>query len=58
MEDPAWLERLALDERVQLLELTAEVDQQCSVDIYILYVAVGRWDGGLGGELPVIGDLR
>ena len=32
------------------------MDQECSVDI--LCVAVWRWDGGLGGELAVIGDLR
>jgi hypothetical protein len=34
----------------------AEVDRECSVDI--LCVVVWRWDGGLGGELAVIGDLR
>jgi hypothetical protein len=34
----------------------AEVDGECSVDI--LCVAVWRWDGELGGELAVIGDLK
>ena len=58
VEDPAWLEGPALKEAVRPLEPAAEVDRECSVDILILFLAVWRWDGGLGGELAVIGDLR
>jgi len=54
----AWLECLALEEVLQPLEPAAEVDRECSVDILVLFVAAWRWDGGLGGELAVIGDLR
>ena len=55
MEDPAWLEGPALEEAVRPLGLAAEVDQECSV--VIMCVVVCRWDGGLGCELAVIGDL-
>jgi len=58
VEDPAWLEGPALVEMVRPLEPAAEVDRECSVDILVLFVAVWRSDGGLGGELAVIGDLR
>jgi len=43
---------------VRPVEPVAEVDRECSVDILLLFVAVWRWDGGLGAELEVIGDLR
>jgi len=56
VEDRAGLEGPALVEAVRPLGLVAEVDRECSVDI--LCVAVWRWDGGFGGELAVIGDLR
>ena len=56
MEDPDWLEGPALEEVVRTLGPAAEVERECSVDI--LRVVVWRWDGGLGGELAVIGDLR
>ena len=58
VEDPAWLEGPALVEAVQSLELGAELDPECPVDILVLFVAVWRRDGRLGGELAVIGDLR
>jgi len=58
VEDPAWLEGPALEEAVLPLEPAVEVDQECSVDIFVLFVAVWRWGGGLGGGLAVIGDLR
>ena len=58
MEDLACLEGPALEEVVRPLEPAAEVDRQCSVDILVLFVAAWRWDGGLGGEFAVIGDLR
>ena len=57
-EDTVWLKGPALEEAVRQLGPSAEVDQESSVDILILFVAVWRWDGGLGGELSVIGDLR
>jgi len=57
VEDPAWHEDPAQEEAVLPLEPTAEVDRECSVDIWVLFVAVWRWDGGLGGELAVIGNL-
>ena len=47
-----------LEELVRPLEMAAEVDRLCWVDIMVLFVAVWRWDGGPGGELAVIGDLR
>jgi len=58
VEDLACLEGPALEEVVRPLEPAAEVDRQCSVDILVLFVAAWRWDGGLGGEFAVIGDLR
>ena len=58
MEVLAWLEDPALEGAVQPLGPAAEVDRECSVEILVLFVAVWRWDGGLGGELTVIGDLR
>jgi len=58
VEDPAWIESPAVEEVVRPLERVAEVDRECSVDILVLFVVVCRWDGGLGGELAVIGDLR
>ena len=58
MEDPAWLEGPALEGAVRPLEPAAEVDRECSVDILVLFVAVWRQGGGLGGDLAVIGDLR
>jgi len=39
-------------------KLVAELDQEFSVDILVLLVAVRRWDGVLGGELAVICDVR
>jgi len=56
VEDPALLEAAALEEVVRPLGPAAAVDWECSVDI--LCVVVCRWDGGLGGKLAVIGDLR
>lgn len=44
--DPAWLEGPALEDAVQPLQLVAEVDWEGSVDIFVLFVAVSRWDGG------------
>jgi hypothetical protein len=58
VEDPAWLEGPALEERVRPLGLAAELDRGCTVDMLVLFVAVWRWHGGLGGELAVIGGLR
>ena len=58
MEDLTLLEHPALEEAVQPLEPAAEVDRECSVDILELFVVVWRWDGRLGRELAVIGDLR
>jgi len=57
-EDPECLEGPALEEAVWPLEQAVELDRECSVDILILFVVVWRWDGGFGGELAVIGDLR
>ena len=57
VDDPAWLEGPAITGVVRPLEPAAEVDRQCSVDNLVLFVAVWRWDGGLYGELAVIGDL-
>jgi len=56
--DPAWLQDSALDNDVRPLEPQVEVDRSYSVNILVLFVAVWRWDGGIGGELAVIGDLR
>jgi len=58
VEDPALLEGLALEEEAWPLEPAVEVDRECSVNILVLFVVVWTWDGGLGGELEVIGDLR
>ena len=58
VEDPGCLEGPAPEEAVQQLEPVAEVDLECSIDILVLFVAVWRWDFGLGGESAVIGDLR
>jgi len=48
----------ALHQPARPLELKAEVDWQCLVDIKVLFMAGWRWDGGLGGELALIGDQR
>jgi len=49
MMEPAW----------PLEQPAAEADWVCSANIFIRTVAaVWRWDGALGGELAVIGDLR
>jgi len=58
VQDPAWLQGPAMREAVRPLDPAAEVDQECSVHIIVLFVAVWRWGGGLGGELAVIGNLR
>jgi len=58
VEDPAWLEGPALETAVWLLEQAAEVDQDCSVGILVLFVAVWKCNGESGGELAVSGDLR
>jgi len=48
-DDPAWLQGSALEETVLQLEPEAEVVQESAVHIFLLLVAVWRWDGGLGG---------
>jgi len=49
----------APEEQIQRLEQATDVDQVCSVVVLFgTVVVVGRWDGGFGGELPVIDDLR
>jgi len=58
VKDSAWLEGPALEVAVRSLGPAADMEQECSVDILVLFVAVWRWDSGLGGELAVIGDLR
>jgi len=58
VEDPVWIEGAALQEALQLLQPAAQVDCGRSADILVLFVAVWRWDGGLGGELAVIGNVR
>jgi len=58
VEEQAWLGGSVLEEAVWPLEPAVEVDRECSVAILILFVAVWRWDGGLDGELAVIGNLR
>jgi len=57
LEDAACLEGPAQEEEVWPLDPAVEGDRECSVDIFVLFVAVWRCDGGLGGELAVIGDL-
>ena len=42
VEDPAWLEGPALEEAVQPLEPGAKVNCECSVDIVVLFVVVGK----------------
>jgi hypothetical protein len=58
VEDPAWLESPALESVVWPQKPAAEIDRGCSFYILVLFVAVWRWDGGLSGEMAVIGDLR
>ena len=58
VEDPAWLAGAALEQAVEPLEPVAVDDRKCKVDLLVLFEAVWRWDGGLGGEWAVIGDLR
>jgi hypothetical protein len=57
MEDPAWLGHAASEEALWPIQTAAEVDQECAVDILLLFVAVGRWEAGIGGELTVICDV-
>jgi len=40
VEDRAWVDGPALEEAVSPLELAAEVDRQCSIDVLVLFVAV------------------
>jgi len=58
VEDPAWLNGPAQDEALRQMEPAAEVHRDCSGDISVLFEAVRRWGGGIGGDLAVIGDLR
>jgi len=58
VEDPAWLVGLAQEQAIQPIEPVAEVYWECSVDIFVSFNAVWRWDGESGGELAVIGDLE
>jgi hypothetical protein len=48
-DDPALLGSPAQEDIVPPLEPAAEVDQECSDDIFALFGAVWSWDGGLGG---------
>ena len=58
-EDLAWHEGPWLEEPVWPQKPAVEVHPVCSVDTLIsTVVAVWRWNGGLGGELAVISDLR
>jgi len=56
--DPALLAGPALAGAVQPQGLATEVDHKCLFDILVLGIALWRCDGGLGGELAVIGSLR
>jgi hypothetical protein len=58
VEDPAWHVAAALEEAEWPLEPVVDVDRKYSVDILVLFVAIWRWDGELGGELAIIGNLR
>jgi len=57
VEVPACLKGPALEEAAWRLELVAEVDHECSVDMLVLSIAVWRRDGEFGSELTVIGVL-
>ena len=58
LEDLAWRDGRALEGAVRPLEPLAEVDRECSVDIFVLFEVVWRWGGGIGVDLAVIGDPR
>jgi hypothetical protein len=45
VEHLAWRAASVLQKAVRLLEQVAEVDQECSFDILLLFVAVWRWNG-------------
>jgi len=53
----AGLEGLALEEAVRPLGPAAKVDRECSVNSFVLLLAVWRVDGELGGKLATIGNL-
>jgi hypothetical protein len=57
VDDPACLVGRAQQKAVQPQGPVPEVYREYSVDSFVKCIAVWGWDGGLGGELAVIGHL-
>ena len=58
VDDLAWFVGSVLEKVVQLMQSLSEVDRDSLVDILVPFAAVWTWDGRLGGEMAVVGNLK